>query len=477
MQYLEGQTLNSRVGTKPLAVAELLDLSVEIADALDAAHGKGIIHRDIKPTNIFVTTRGQAKVLDFGLAKLVPVPPLHSVAIPSPPGAAMQAAIGHDDITAAGTPLAPAESEHLTSHGFPLGTAAYMSPEQARAEAVDARTDLFSFGAVLYEMATGRQAFSGSTKAIIYSEILNREPTPLTALNPSLPARLEEIINKALEKDRELRYQRASDIRIDLKRLKRDMDSGRLPVGAAPVAARSPGSGPRTISGGAAVAIGSSGSPRRKPLWTLALLGVALAGLSVVWLLLRAPRPLAELTQTRLTFNSSENAVREVAISPDGEYVAYSDPAGIHVKLLSTGEERLVPKPAAVPDSAWWAVQSWFPDDTQLLATTWEADGRQILWTVSVLGQSPRELREHTAWGEASPDGKHIAFAPEHLAFDYVRELWVMGSQADSPQRVLALGENEWFDNLHWSPDGRRLAYTRVQRGPENTGRQSKRVT
>ena len=210
MQYLEGQTLKQHIGNKPLPVDELLDLAVQVADALNAAHGKGIIHRDIKPANIFVTSRGQAKVLDFGLAKLAQ-------------GAA------HADTEAC---------RQLTSTGMALGTASYMSPEQARGEEPDFRTDLFSLGAVLYEMGTGQQAFSGATAAIIYDAILNRNPTPPSQLNPALPPKIDEIVWKALEKDRELRCQSAAELRADLKRLKRDTESGHLFRGT-PAPARS----------------------------------------------------------------------------------------------------------------------------------------------------------------------------------------------------------------------------------------------
>ena len=285
MQLLEGQTLKHRIAAKPFKVDEILDLGIQLADALDAAHAKGIVHRDIKPANIFVTERGQAKILDFGLAKLASQPK----AVPEAVGATAMPTLGTRD-------------EHLTSPGTTMGTVAYMSPEQALGEELDSRTDLFSFGLVLYEAATGRPAFSGTTSAAIFDNILHKAPTSPVRLNPECPAELERIINKALEKDRELRYQSASDIRTDLKRLKRDTDSGR----SASVAARAT-TPTQDVSSQIAVAARAPSGPvesvtptragHGEPRWSWvipAAAGVVLIALVAAWLHFRRTPALTE---------------------------------------------------------------------------------------------------------------------------------------------------------------------------------------
>jgi serine/threonine protein kinase/WD40 repeat protein len=465
MEYLEGQTLKHQIAVgaglvpaqgrpqgAPLHIDTLLDLAIQIADGLDAAHQKGIIHRDIKPANIFVTTRGQAKILDFGLAKLSPTNsprPLGGEGVPR--SGAGEGVSPHD------LPTASIDPEALTNPGTAVGTVAYMSPEQIRGEKVDTRTDLFSYGAVLYEMGTGKQAFRGGTSGAIFGAILNEEPMPPLELNPNLPFELDRIITKALEKDRDVRYQIASEMRADLKRLKRDTDSGRSPVG------RSPG---RTATEDYRETKPGERGPRvrahrtllQRPRLIVSALGAALViVLCLGWLvLLRRSRTRGtpqELKQQQLTFTSGKGSIWNALISPDGKYLALEDSGGLHIRLLSTGEERPIPKPTGVREDASWSLVSWFPDGTQLLMNLREGD-RSSMWTTSLVGEAPHVVRQDAAGLAVSPDGSRVAYTTASF-----RELWTVGRQGADPQKVLGWGENESLHQVAWSPNGRRLAY------------------
>ena len=308
MEFLDGMTLKHRIESKALPLELVLHLGTEITDALEAAHAEGIIHRDIKPANIFVTKRGHAKVLDFGLAQLAPVAQGVSTSV---------------------MPTITAEQE-LTRPGTTIGTVGYMSPEQARGEELDVRTDLFSFGAVFYEMATGRMAFLGNTAAIIHDAILNRAPVPVSRLNAGLPPKFEEIISKALEKDRKLRYQNASDLRADLQRLHRDIELTELRRADTSSAGRAV---VPTVRGKQAAVIA-----------TIVILAMA-AGI-VLWRLSIPANPGARmLMQRSITANPPENPVYAAAISPDGRSLAYADFTGVFVRLLETGETHSLPLP------------------------------------------------------------------------------------------------------------------------------------
>jgi Tol biopolymer transport system component/predicted Ser/Thr protein kinase len=382
MEYLEGLTLKHRIAATPLKTDYLLELAIQMADALDAAHSKGIIHRDIKPANIFITSRGQAKILDFGLAKVTEPRSAGEVV-----GAATMATIGTTE-------------QFLTSPGTALGTVAYMSPEQARGEELDARTDVFSFGVVLYEMATARQAFAGSTSAVIFDAILHGAPVSPVRLNPELPVELERIINKSLEKDRDLRYQSAAEMRSDLKRLKRDTDSGRS---AATLAAAAQGAGPASgsVSLKLGVATPAKFSHKIYALVAAAALVLIAAGLTAYFLHAPSGGP-AKISQISHWNKPMDRAF----LSPDSRTVAFTSPVGdfdqIFVMLASGGDPLQLTN-----DSTDKLVDGFSPDGTQIYYELPFANGGA--WAVPTLGGTAARVASGTDL-VSSPDGTYFFF-------------------------------------------------------------------
>jgi len=385
MELLEGQTLRHRIAGKPLEIEAVLDLGIQIADALDAAHSKGIAHRDIKPANIFVTNRGQAKILDFGLAKVTL----------TPDRVALSAATIESE-------------EHLTSPGSALGTVAYMSPEQVRGKELDVRTDLFSFGAVLYEMCTGTLPFRGDTTGAMFDSILNRVPVPPVRINPDTPPKLEEIINKCLEKDRDIRCQSAAELRADLKRLKRDTGSGRISS-----------SGSRTVqevpleptTRPVASAQPSTRLTRKQyAVWTacLALLAATLAAYRF-WPRTSPANAPAKITQIS-QWNKPMNWAR---LSPDGHAVAFDSPVGgveqVFLMLTSGGE----PLQLTNDENDKSGVGNFSPDGKEIYYV--RLFGHAEVWAVPTLGGAPRRVVSGF-YVLPSPDGAFVYYLKDERA-------------------------------------------------------------
>ena len=454
MQLLEGQSLRELIsaaipGEPPLSPSKLLDLAIQITAGLDAAHSQGIIHRDIKPANLFVTSQGQAKILDFGLAKLASV-------LRTPGDSSILLRREHDEGAYGAAPktvLSAASDLSISLTGVAMGTAGYMSPEQVRGEKLDSRTDLFSFGLVLYEMATGQRAFKGDTGPVLQNAILNQIPTPVRELNPEIPANLDRVIKKALEKDRTTRYQTAKELRGDLEAVKQDMQPAR-------------GVAWKALAGG---------------------ISVVSVAMLIFWFSSHkqpSAKALPEPKLRQLTVNSFENSVKSGAISPDGKYLAYTDAKRIYLKSMETGETEEVSQPNVLKGKeVKWGIGPWYPDSTKFLANVLpsplnanaqSSQENMSIWCISVLDQIPHKLRGNAVAYSISPDGFSISFGTNKGRVGN-REIWLMATNGEQARKLFETDEESSIFGLSWSSDGRRVLYTKSDRsGSTLMGRELK---
>jgi serine/threonine protein kinase len=456
MELLEGQSLDAKLDSGPLSLDRLLDVSIQLADALDAAHAKGIVHRDIKPANIFITQRSQVKILDFGLAKLTRAAEMATETI----------AATQDDLRTAS----------LTSPGSTVGTVAYMSPEQARGEELDPRTDLFSLGVVIYQSATGSLPFSGSTSAVVFNAILERDPVPAVQLNPQLPPKLQELIDKLLEKDRDLRYQSAADLRGDLKRLKRDTDSGRKPapkLSAVSIAAP-PNESPAASPGSSSSAVAVAARQHKVGTGVAILVGIAVLAAAAygIYALFNRRRPAAfeNISVTKVT-ETGKAAL--VAISPDGKYILNvvrdAGQESLWLRNLPTDSDTQVIPPAEVN----YAHLRFSPDGNYIYFTRSEPGSTELnyLYRAPVLGGTPQKLvTDIDSNITFSPDGRQIAYFRFNNP-ETGKELLLLLPVGGGDEKILYSGPvSGGLQDPAWSPDGKTIVCMVLQPGDAFSG-------
>ena len=436
MELLEGNSLEKLSPGRPLPCAQLVELGIQVADALDAAHRKGILHRDIKPANIFLTNSGQAKLLDFGVAKLTDTP--------------LDSSGGLD-------PDTPTAVDPLTRSGSSVGTIAYMSPEQARGEPLDARSDLFSLGVVLYEMATGRHPFPGGTNALVFDRILNHPPIAPITLNAQLPQEFENILNKTLEKDRDLRCQTASELRADLKRLQRKSSSGNVSASNSTAPLSPPSVSLRPAKDNAA------GGSRKPAIFVGFLIFLLAAGLAL-WRLWPRPQPFASISVQQIT---NTGTVENIALSADGRFLAeVKNEQGqrtLWIRNIATNTDTQILEAFG----NYYVGLAFTPDGNYLYFTRATADNgsERSLYAMPVFGGVPKQLiYDIDSTVSFAPDGKHfiyVRWTPDRK--DQFSELHVADKDASSDQVIYTSPKR--ISSPAWSPDGSRIAWTQSENG------------